>query len=138
MLPITTLQLLRHDRKSEAILSLYEDMMRRFFADRALIPAGNLAEVRFEDLERDPVGELRRVYERLNLAGYAEAAPAFHAYVTSQRAYRKNNLELSLDDRRRIDERWGFAFAELGYTMGTVTRATTVNAEHAEIAESSH
>ncbi len=117
MLRITTLQEIPRDNKSEAILSLYEDMMRRFFADRALIPAGNLVQVRFEDLERDPLGELRRVYETLNLPGYAETEPAFQAYIASQHAYRKNRLELSADNRRGINERWAFAFEELGYAM---------------------
>jgi hypothetical protein len=115
MLPITTLQKIRVDRSADAILSLYEDMMRRYFADRAIIPAGNLVEVRFEDLERDPIGELRRVYETLNLPGYAQAEPALQAYLASQRNYRKNRLELSVEDRRRVDERWAFAFTEFGY-----------------------
>lgn len=37
---------------------VYEVMMQRFLADRDLIPKANFAEVRFEDLERDPLGEL--------------------------------------------------------------------------------
>jgi hypothetical protein len=37
------------------------------------------------------------------------------AYVASQRSYRKNELHISPADRARIDARWAFAFAELGY-----------------------
>ena len=54
MLPITTLQSLPPGDSSDAIITLYADMMRRYFEERALIPAGNLVEVGFEQLERDP------------------------------------------------------------------------------------
>jgi hypothetical protein len=117
MLPITTLQRIRRADNPDVILTVYADMMRRFFADRPLVPAGNLVEVRFEDLERDPLGEMKRVYSRLNLPGYEESEPAFQSYLASQRTYQKNRLQLSADERRDIDERWAFAFAALGYPM---------------------
>jgi hypothetical protein len=37
-------------------------MYEVFFEERKLIPQGNLVEVRFEQLEEDPLGQLRRVY----------------------------------------------------------------------------
>ena len=116
MLPITTLQSLPSSGgNSDAILALYEDMMRRYFADRPLIPPGNLVEVCFEQLERDPLGEIRRVYDTLGLPGYAAAKPALEAYVASQHSYRKNALDVSAADRKRIAQHWGFALIELGY-----------------------
>ena len=45
--------------------------MRRLLEDRALIPAGNLVEVRFEELE-----QVRKVFYGLSLPGPAEAEPA--------------------------------------------------------------
>ncbi|MGE3541201.1 MAG: sulfotransferase [Candidatus Tectimicrobiota bacterium] len=117
MLSVTTLQRLRAENATERIVTLYEDMMRRFLADRALIPAQNLVEVRFEDLERDPLHEVQRVYSSLGLPGYAEAEPAFRAYIASQRAYRKNTLSLSAADRQQIEQRWAFAFTALGYAQ---------------------
>jgi hypothetical protein len=122
MLPITTLQVIHREENPEAILSLYEEMMRRFFTDRALIPRGNLVEVRFEDLEREPMRELRRIYDTLALPGWEQAEPACRAYVATQRTYLKNRHGLPADHRQLVDERWGFAFAELGYRReSTVT-----------------
>ena len=115
ILPLTTLQRVPRNPSRPIILSIYEDMMRRFLEDRDRIPPGNLVEVRFEDLERDPLGELRRVYETLGLPGFEEAEPAIGAYVDSQRAYRKNRLELSDQDRRAVRERWAFAFKAFSY-----------------------
>jgi hypothetical protein len=115
ILPLTTLQRVPLTPSSPIILSIYEDMMQRFLEDRAMIPPGNLVEVRFEDLERDPLSELRRVYESLDLPGFAQAEPALRTYVESQRTYKKNRLALSPENRRLVTERWAFAFRAFGY-----------------------
>jgi hypothetical protein len=106
---------MRIEESGDMILTVYEAMMRRFFQERSLIPQGHLVEVRFEDLERDPLGELARIYDRLALPGFDAAEPAFRDYVRSQQNYRKNRLNLSPEDRARVEQRWAFAFAELGY-----------------------
>jgi len=115
MLPITTLQTLPPHGTAEAILTLYASMMQRYFEDRRRIPSGQLIEICFEDLERDPMTVVRRIYDTLGLGTFAQAEPALAAYVASQRAYRKNDLQVTAADRARIDERWAFAFAELPY-----------------------
>jgi omega-hydroxy-beta-dihydromenaquinone-9 sulfotransferase len=112
---MTTLQTIRSDNVAPGILDLYADMMTRYLAERALIPPGNLVEVRFEDLERQPLAELKRIYDELGLAGFAAAEPAFADYIAAQKSYQKNKLVLAPDDRARILERWGFAFEALGY-----------------------
>jgi len=114
MLAFTTLQTLP-DEGGEAVLGIYEDMMRRYLADRALLPGGSLVEVRFEDLERDPLGEVRRIYGALGLPGFDQAEHSIRAYVASQKDYKKNRLTLPPEDERRIGERWAFAFEALGY-----------------------
>jgi omega-hydroxy-beta-dihydromenaquinone-9 sulfotransferase len=117
MLRVTTLQRLHGEHAGEAILTLYEDMMRQYFADRPLIAPHNLVEVRFEDLEQDPLGEMQRVYATLGLPGYDAAEAALRAYVATQQSYRKNSLALSATERQHIEQRWAFAFAELGYAQ---------------------
>ena len=112
---LTTLQKMRPATTSAGIVELYAEMMRRYLAERALIPPGNLVEVRFEDLERDPMGELARIYRTIGLPGFATAEPRFAAYVAAQKSYRKNQLSLAPEHRARILERWDFAFHEFGY-----------------------
>ncbi len=114
---LTTLQTMRPGNADETILTVYEEMMGRYFEDRSLIPEGNLAEVRFEDLEQNPLSELQRVYETLGLPGYSQAEPAFQTYVASQKSYQKNSFELSAEDRAQVEQRWAFAFQELGYAL---------------------
>jgi hypothetical protein len=54
------------------ILRQYREMYEAFFAERELIPAGRFAEVAFEALEKDPLGEMRRLYEGLGLPDFAD------------------------------------------------------------------
>jgi omega-hydroxy-beta-dihydromenaquinone-9 sulfotransferase len=116
LLPVTTLQPVEPDNIDSTIIELYEEMMQQFFVDRPLIPPGQLIEVSFEALERDPLNVLQRIYEELDLPGFDDAAHGFESYVASQRSYQKNQFELSAQNRERIDSRWAFAFDKLGYT----------------------
>ena len=48
---------------------------RAFFEERGLIPEGQFHEVGYEELEKDPVGQVRRIYEALNLPEFGPAEP---------------------------------------------------------------
>ena len=97
------------------ILQFYTRLMQRYLADRALIPAGNLIEVRFEDLEVDPLAETRRIYKALGLPGFAATEPAFRAYLASIADYTKNDYDLTADVIDQVNRHWSFAFDAWGY-----------------------
>jgi hypothetical protein len=111
----TTLQKLDRRNSAETVFALYEGMMRRFLADRELIPPGNFAEIRYSDLERDPIGEMRRLYGELGLPGFDAAEPALRRHIAGQADYRKNDFRLTPQERTRVAERWGVAFDAFGY-----------------------
>jgi hypothetical protein len=90
--------------------------MQKFLAEKALIPHGNLMEVRFEDLEAAPLDQLRRVYEGLGLPGFNEAKPSFRAYIDSVTGYQKNEYAVTDDIIEKVNRHWRFAFDAWGYT----------------------
>jgi hypothetical protein len=53
----------------------YETCIRTYEETKSLIPAGNLHEVRFEDLELDPLGEVAQTYKALGLTSWASVEP---------------------------------------------------------------
>lgn len=55
------------DKQEEIIVEEYLATMKRYVADRALIPPGDLAEIRLQDLAADPIGTIERVYGQLGL-----------------------------------------------------------------------
>ncbi len=61
--------------------------------DRQLIPEGNLHEVRFENLEVDPIGEMEKVYDGLNLTGFDVLAEILRPELAELRRYKKNRFK---------------------------------------------
>ena len=55
--------------------------MDRLFTGLAELPAGDLAEIRYVDLTRDPVATVAGIYQRLNLGGFEQARPAIAAFA---------------------------------------------------------
>lgn len=91
-------------------------MYDAYFEERDLVPAGQLHELRFEDLQRDPIGELRKIYHALNLGPFDSAEGATWSYVDSLGGYRQNDYaQLRPDDQTRIAQAWRRSFDRWGY-----------------------
>jgi len=105
------------DELDELILCRYRTILEAYAAKAALVPPGQLIEVAFEDLEREPVATVERVYAELDLPGFDAHRPQLEAYVATLAGYRKNRhpeLEPALrhriaDAARVAFERWGYA-----------------------------
>jgi hypothetical protein len=100
----------------ERVVRQYREMHEAFFEDRPRIPAGRFHEIRFDQLEKDPLGQLRRAYERLDLPDFAAVEETVRAYLASLAGYRKNSFqELPAPLRQRLRAEWGRCFEEWGY-----------------------
>ena len=110
-------QLDRYDREEmeRLLVDIYRQVMTKYLRDRARIPPGQLAEVRYEDLERDPLGALARLYRELDLPDWNEARPQVEAYLQTLSRYRKNSFSMDRAALDRVTEHWGFAVDAWGY-----------------------
>ncbi len=115
VLPRAQLQTVEPARIEAHVLRFYERLMQQFLLDRAKIPAGNLVEVRFDDLENSPIDTLRRIYDGLDLPGFAAVEPAIRSYLAGIAGYRKNAYELEEGVIARVNRQWAFAFEAFGY-----------------------
>lgn len=98
------------------IIKSYAQVYDAYFRQRELIPAGNLFEVAYADLERDPLGEMERVYNALGLPDFGVVRDELTVYLDSIRGYAKNSYpELSVHTRQRVFRVWRRAFTEWGY-----------------------
>jgi hypothetical protein len=103
---------------TERILRQYKELYDAYFDERGLIAAGHFHELGFTKLEEDPVGEMRKLYEALDLPEFAKVEPAIQTYVGTLSGYRKNVFsELAPDLRRRIASEWRRCFDEWGYPV---------------------
>ena len=115
VLPRAQVQQVSPQQIDALILGFYRRLLQKYLADKALIPPGSLVEVRYEELEAAPLEQLRRVYEQLELPGFARAEPAVRAYLGSIAGYRKNRHALSGEVIASVNQHWGFAFDTWDY-----------------------
>ena len=109
VLPLFQLQDMAAEDMAEHILSSYRILMQQYLHDRDLIPGGNLAEVRFEDLERQPLVELERLYAELALPDWERAHGPIGRYLHTLAGYRKNRFSPNRSIIDRVEREWRFA-----------------------------
>ena len=114
--PMAQLQRFDFSTLEATVLTRYATMYDAFLKQRALIPPGRLHELRFEDLVSDPLGQLERIYDRLDLPDFAMALPTLRRVVATMDEYRPTYYPaLSDAQAKRIAECWQRFFSAWGY-----------------------
>ena len=102
----------------DLVIRQYQSLFGAFFEEKHRIPADRFCEVSFSDLEKDPVGLLRGVYEHLNLPAFSVVEPDVDDYVKSLSEYKKNtHSELPAAVRDEISTAWRRSFDEWNYPI---------------------
>ncbi len=104
----------------EDTLYFYEKCIRTYEETKGLIPSGRLHEIRFEDLEQDPLGQIRQIYHSLNLPGWNQVEPKIQAQLPALKAYKKNAFRMDADTMQRVYSRLKWVFDLYGYS-GQIT-----------------
>ena len=87
----------------------YYRATRRMSGDRVV-------DVRFEDLERDPMGQVRRIYAQLGLEFSPRFQQRLQRYLADVAGYQKNRFHtLPEAQQRLIDARMGSFMLRWGY-----------------------
>ena len=99
------------------IIRRYKAMYDIFFAEKGLIPRDNFHEVSMEEVEGDPIGQMRTLYEELHLPDFNVVEPVLRQYVESLGDYKKNEYpELATGLRCVISKAWERCFDEWHYS----------------------
>jgi hypothetical protein len=116
VLPWFALQRPRFRDLDDRIIRQYRLAYDAFFEERGLIPKGRYHEVAFEELEADPVGQMRGAYDALALPDFNAVEDTLRRYVQSLAGYKKNTFtEMAAGVRGRIAREWRRCFEEWGY-----------------------
>ena len=99
----------------EAIMT-FQQAFECYERDRLLVKDGHIHELRFEDLERDPLGELERTYDGLNLDGFENLREILEPEVPAMKQYKKNTFKPDPEVTSRVCSELGPAFERFGYT----------------------
>jgi hypothetical protein len=99
----------------EKVFAEFRVIYDRLEEARPLIPKGRFHELRYEDLVKDPAGELRTVYDRLELGGFEAVRPRLEEYQSRTAGYETNKYQLTDADREEVTKRWGDVIRRYGY-----------------------
>jgi len=105
----------RYEGLEEQIFETFNRMYGVFERDRELIDPGRFTEVSYEELVADPVGQLRRIYEELDLGDFDKVQPRVEEFLASRAGYQRNRYEISPETRAEITRRWGAFIDKYGY-----------------------
>jgi hypothetical protein len=99
----------------EHVFQTFVRLYQRLEEGKKLIDPARFFEIRYEDLIRDPVGQMRRLYEQLDLGDFDRVVPRLEEYLKSISGYETNRYELPEVMRTQIAERWGEVIRRYGY-----------------------
>lgn len=111
------LQKISDSQMEEDILTTYRELFEKYESEKGLIPEGNLAEVRFEDFEKDPMEVVRDIYRNLSISGFEEARGSMEKYVTGHKGFRKNKYSYSDRTVALVEKNWSEAIDKWGYRL---------------------
>jgi omega-hydroxy-beta-dihydromenaquinone-9 sulfotransferase len=112
---VNGLQVPRHKHLNEYVFSCLERMYRGYEKQRNEIPAGDLYELKYEDLVKDPVGQCERIYQQLQLGNFDPVREKIAAHMQSQKDFKTNKHELDAATESEIRRRWAGYFQRFGY-----------------------
>ncbi|MEM6624035.1 MAG: sulfotransferase [Pseudomonadota bacterium] len=107
LLEVMALQTVPPDLDIDAtILRVYDRMMTRFAEDTADLAAPDFVELPYAQLDADPIGAVRTIYETLELDGFEAAQPAFDAYLAQLGRFEKNSFRKDADAAAKVSAHW--------------------------------
>lgn len=100
----------------EHVFRTFTHLYQRLEDCKQQVPAGRFHELRYEDLIADPIGQMRLLYERLELHGFEQVLPRIQRYLHDHAGYQTNRYKpLPPALEQQITERWGAVVRRFGY-----------------------
>lgn len=102
----------------ERVFEVFEHMHRRLKATAPMVPAGQWAECRFEDLMARPLETIEGIYTKLALGGFAEFSSRLSTVISLRKGYQRNQFHaLPSQLTEEITRRWRTIIDQQGYSI---------------------
>lgn len=80
-----------------------------------LIDGKRIARVRYEDLVADPIRQMARLYNDLDLEGFETVSPPLDRYLASVAGHTRNRFRLTVAQKEHVSSAWGEIIRAKGY-----------------------
>lgn len=110
------------DLENDVLLN-YETAIAAYEADKHLIPEGHLHEVKYEELEVNPLAEMERIYENLQLENVEDMRSAVEPQIEKLKNYKKNKFDPDPHWAKIVYERCRDIYEKYGYSPPAAVQA---------------
>jgi hypothetical protein len=100
------LQDISDEKLDRNVLKIYSQLMKSFFNERKMIPESNIVDIRFEELEKSPIQQIKKIYHSLNLPGFNRVKKKIKDYLKSVKDYKKNIYKFDIKTIEKIRKYW--------------------------------
>jgi hypothetical protein len=100
----------------EQVLERGAQLYERLEEGKKLVAPKRFHQLRYEELVRDPVGQLRQLYSQLELPGFDEVRPKIEQQMTEIAQHTPTKHELNVRLRDKITLRWAAVINRYGCT----------------------
>jgi hypothetical protein len=100
------LQNISEKQIEEIVFTEYANLLEQYEKDKKLIPAPNLIEVQYEDLEQYPLNVLEEIYMQLKLPDFISAKQNFINKIQQEDKYKTFEYIYSRNTFNEIEARW--------------------------------
>lgn len=97
------------------ILHLAKSGLEKYCKDKTSMPKGTLSEVQFEKLVKDPMGEMNRIYDELNISGFEKVKAEIEIMLQDYKDYKEDTYNIDDNLKKRIREYFNVMFENYGY-----------------------
>jgi omega-hydroxy-beta-dihydromenaquinone-9 sulfotransferase len=101
---------------NKKIINQYLDLYNAYFTQKELIPSNKLVEIKFEELKKNPIEQIKRVYSELGISGFSTFESKLLDHLSSIKSYKQNVYE-PVDHllKEQIGTAWKRCFNEWDY-----------------------
>ena len=91
----------------DLILESYPILMRALEEESQDLPPDQFVELSFEFLQTNPLQELNKVFQQLELPNFEAARPRVERYLATLTDYQQNDYSLDAETRALVEKHWG-------------------------------
>jgi hypothetical protein len=95
------------DEVRSTVRDSYPKMMEKLFEDTRDLPDDQFIEVSYDDVDKNPLGTLEKIYHQLHLPGWESARHSTKAYLKTIADYKTNKYVYEQEDIEAVDAYWG-------------------------------
>ena len=118
VLPDACLQEVNFSSLDNLIVRQHRLIYDAYFRDVGLLASNRVVDICYEELIEDKIGQVRKIYETLELPEFSIAEPSLKEYIESVAGYKKNPYpDLRPEERRFIAQNWERSFDIWGYPV---------------------